>query len=198
MSVVHPHFEYPEDCLTIEGAIWWRDHYDLFLRCLTLPKYHKPYFGSNLSSNLIIYPPECDRMENILNGRKPKPNGARLGSSDGKSLPLQWINIPLTDQDIATLESEKANLEQLALAYVQLGMHGLGLSIKFDSVGKSYVVSIYGPDSSNNMQPCGVSGRAPELRDALLVSLYRFNSCLQGSFDGRSNSSTAIQPRRFS
>jgi hypothetical protein len=132
-----------------------------------------------------------------VNGRKPTKPRARSGSSNGESLPFEWINVRLTDKDLDILEAETADLEQLALAYISLGVQRLGLSIKFDRVGESFVVSIYGFDLRNNNKPCGISGAAPDLRDALLVSLYRFNHCLQGSFDGRTDQNTTIQSRRF-
>jgi hypothetical protein len=197
MSVIHPHFQDFWDNSPIELALWWYFNSELFLRCLTQPKYHKPLWGSNLSGNLIIYPPKCDIKEEKMNGRKPKQPVARFSDSNAQPSPLRWINIPLTDKDIALLEGETASLEQLAFAFVSLGMHGLGLSIKYDSTRKSYNCSIYGPDLAANMQPCGVSGAAPDLRDALLVSLFRFNSCLQGSFDGQSAKNPTVQSRRF-
>lgn len=197
MSIIHPHFEFPSDQMPIELDLWWRDNAALFIRLLTSQKYHKPQFGSSQTGNLLIYPPKCNIKENILNGRKPKRHGSSVGSSDGKSTAFRWINIQLTSEDIDILEGEEASLEQLAYAFIGLGVRGLGLSVKYDSARKSYSVSIYGPDSTNNMQPCGISGAAPDLRDALLVSLYRFNNRLQGSFDGCASEDTNIQPKRF-
>jgi len=136
-------------------------------------------------------------MENKLNGRKPKRHGDSVGGSNDKSAPFRWINVQLTSEDINILEGETADLEQLAYAFIQLGVRGLGLSIKYDSARKSYAVSIYGSDSTANMQPCGISGSSPDLRDALLVSLYRFNHCLQGSFDGCTSKDAIVQPKRF-
>lgn len=197
MNFLSPHFEFPSDQLPIELNLWWRDNCDLFLRCLTSPKFHRPQFNSTSTGNLLIYPPKCLIKENILNGRKPKQHGGGLGSSNAQSTSFRWINVPLTSEDIATLEREEASLEQLSYAFIQLGVFGLGLSIKYDSSRKSYTVSIYGSDISNNNQPCGISGSASELRDALLVSLFRFNTCLQGSFDGRTSADTTVQPTRF-
>lgn len=197
MSILHPHWEYPESFLPIETALWWRDHSDLFFQVVMSPRYHKAVFGSELSGNLLIYPPKCDIKEDILNGRKLKRSGTGPDSSDGKSLPFQWVNVALADQDFDILERETANIEQLALAYLNLGVQRLGLAVKFDNARKSYTVSVYGSDSRNNMQPCGVSGSAPDLRDALLVLLYKFNNRLQGSFDGSTSQNTAVQSRRF-
>lgn len=132
-----------------------------------------------------------------MNGRKP--SRPRLGHGDGndKSPTFQWINIALTSEDLDILEGEEADLEQLAFAFISLGMRGLGLSVKFDNAGKSYSVSIYGRDSRNNNKPCGISGAAADLRDAILVSLFRFNNRLQGSFDGCTTEDSIIQPKRF-
>jgi len=197
MSILHPQYEFPSDYVPIETNIWWRDHSDLFLRCLTQGKYLKPRFNSPSTGNLLIYPPKTNRMENEMNGRKPKRHEPSVGNRDAKSTAFRWINISLTSEDLDILEQETASLEQLAYAFIQLGVFGLGLSVKFDSARKSYTVSIYGSDISNNMQPCGISGSATELRDALLVSLYRFNHGLQGSFDGCTNKDATVQPNRF-
>jgi len=197
MKSFHPHREFPEDCLPLEAAIWWRDNANLFLRCLTQPKYRRFYADSRLSGNLIIYPPKCYMNGENMNGRKPKRNGTGNSVGINKPSTFQWINVTLTDQDLDILEREKADLEQLALAFISLGVQQLGLSVKYDRVGESYSVSIYGSDMANDGKPCGISGASSELRDALLVALYRFNNCLQGSFDGRTNSNPTIQSRRF-
>ena len=197
MSFYHPHFSFPEDVLPVETAIWWRDNYELFIACLTLPKYRGSMRYSNLSGNLLIYPPKCDIKENMMNGRKPRKPSVGLGDSNAQPVPFRWINIQLTPEDLNTLAEEEADLEQLALAFIELGVRGLGLSVKFDSVRKSYNVSIYGPDTLNNGQPCGISGSAADLRDALLVSLYKFNYGLSSSFDGSSTAHTVLQSERF-
>jgi len=193
----HPHFSDPETFLPIETALWWRDNAELFVRALLSPKYQRPSGYSSLSGNLIIYPPKCYIKDGTMNGRKPKGHVARLGDSDDKPVAFRWINISLTSEDVALLERETADLEQLALAFIELGVRGFGLSIKYDRSRKSYAVSIYGPDMANNMQPCGISGAAPDLRDAILVSLFRFNTGLQGSFDGCSLKNNVLQQARF-
>jgi hypothetical protein len=197
MSIIHPHFYFPSDQLPIGLNLWWRDNCDLFLRCLTQAKYHRPWGNSNTSGNLLIYPPECHTKEINLNGRKPKHNGTKLGNSNAQSTTFRWLNIPLTSEDIDLLEREEVTLEQLAFSYISLGMFGLGLSVKYDNARKSYSVSIYRPSDATHLQPVGISGSSSDLRDALLVSLYRFNHCLEGSFDNAPDSDAVIQPRRF-
>lgn len=197
MSVIHPHFGFVEDCLPLEAALWWRDHSELFLRVLTSPRYRRAGYDSDKSGNLLIYPPKCDIKETILNGRKSTKPSTRPATGASESLPFQWINIPLTPEDLAVLSTETAGLEQLSLAYISLGAVGLGLSVKFDFTRKSYTVCIYGPDNAANMRPCGISGQSPDLRDALLVCLYKFNNRLQGSFDGSTGETNSIQSGRF-
>lgn len=132
-----------------------------------------------------------------MNGRKPRKPSDKSSGSNGQPLPFRWINVSLTAEDLDILEREEANLEQLSCAFIELGVRGFGLSIKYDSARKQYSVSIYGSDMANNNQPCGISGAAADLRDALLVSLFRFNTRLQGSFDGSAVENAAIQPSRF-
>ena len=197
MSFLHPHRVFPEEFLDSDTAVWWRDNAAMFFRVLTQEKYRRFYLDGNLSNNLLIYPPGFVQMESKMNGRKPKRPSVGSGSVDDKSVAFKWVNIPLTDQDLDILEQETADLEQLALAFISLGMQRLGLSVKYDRVRESYSVSIYGRDMGNAEKPCGVSGTAADLRDALCVSLYRFNTCLQGSFDGSTVEGTTFQPKRF-
>jgi len=196
-TFLHPHSEYPEDILPLEAALWWRDNYELFIKLLLSPKYHRPVFGSNLSGNLLIYPPKCDIMENKMNGRKSKQPFGKPSVRNDQPTPFRWINIALTAEDLNTLERDETSLEQLSLAFIGLGVRGFGLSVKYDSARKSYAVSIYGSDSLNNGQPCGISGSSADLRDALCVSLYRFDYCLRGSFDGSTTQNPDVQSQRF-
>ncbi len=197
MSIIHPHRTFPSDLVPIEVNMWWAQNADLFLRCLTQVKYHRSTFYSEASGNLLIYPPKCNIKENEMNGRKPSRHGSGTSNSNGKPSSFQWINIPLTSEDLDTLEREEASIELLAYDFIQLGVRGFGLSVKYDNARKSYSVSIYGSDSTNNNKPCGISGSSAELRDALLVSLYRFNIGLQGSFDDSTTSNTILQSGRF-
>jgi len=197
MSVLHPSRTDYMDYGSLDLKLWWHCNEALFLRVLQSSKFHKPSFYSNRSGNLLIYPPTCDIKENIVNGRKSKPMGSKPESSNDKPTSIRWFNYALTTEDINRLEQETASLEQLAYAFIELGERGLGLSVKYDTARKSYSVSIYGPDTLNDMRPCGVSGQSSELRDAILVSLFKFNNCLQSSFDGFANSDTTVQSGRF-
>jgi hypothetical protein len=197
MSIFHPHRAYPEDILPIPLALWWRDASEVVLRVLLSPKYRGGQYESNMSGNLLIQPPKNLIMENEMNGRKSKPNGTKPSSSNGQSAAFRWINVALTTEDIDILERQAINLEQLALHLIQLVGSGYGVSVKYDNARKSYNVSIYGSDNRNGGQPCGISGSATDLRDALLVSLFRFSDKLQGSFDGCANPDSDVQPARF-
>jgi len=197
MSIIHPYREFPDLSTPAVLLTWWRDNYQVFLRALTYDRYRRFYGQGSISNNLLIYPPECNRMENKLNGRKPQRHERGLGSSNAQPSSIRWINIALTSEDLSILEREEASLEQLAFSFVQLGMFGLGLSIKYDRTRKSYSVSIYRPSDATNVQSLGISGASPDLRDALLVSLYRFNHCLGGSFDNAPDTDATVQPRRF-
>ena len=150
-----------------------------------------------VTPNLLIYPPESLIKERKMNGRKPTGNGSKPSSGNGKSLPIRWVNHTLTAEDINALEGETANLELLSSHLIQLVGSGLGVSVKYDHIRKSYNCCIYGSDNRNDGQSCGISGFSPDLRDAVLLSLYKFNNCLQGSFDGCSSETAIIQSSRF-
>ena len=197
MSVLYHHFEEYQEFLPLDAALWFRETKDLVVSMLRSTKFKRGIFGTSLSGQLLIYPPENIRMENILNGRKPKRDGSQPSNGNGKPSTFRWVNIPLTSQDELILEQETADIELLSSSLIQLVVRGFGVSVKYDNARKSYNCSIYGCDLRNNMQPCGISGSASDVRDAILVSLYRFNTCLQGSFDGSTLEDTTFQPKRF-
>lgn len=197
MSIFHPHFRDPIDFMPADVLVWWSANAKECVRLLTHPAYRHAAANSKLSENLFIYVPKHLIMENEMNGRKSKTNGTKLESSSSEPVSFRWINVTLSDQDLDILERETASLELVASSLVQLVVRGLGISVKYDPVGKSYSCSIYGRDTRNNMQPCGISGRASDVRDAILVSLYRFETGLQGSFDGQSDQGNVLQSKRF-
>jgi hypothetical protein len=197
MSIISPTFNLPCDFLPPEAALWWLSNSELFLRLLKAGKNGKRPFTGDLSHNLLIYPPNYHIMENEMNGRKSTEPKPRLVKRDGVALPFQWVNITLTPEDVGILESEKASLEQLALAFISVGMLGFGLSCKYDFARKSFVCCIYRPYDGNDVQPCGVSGSATDLRDALLVLLYKFNNRMGGGFDNATLENNPVQSKRF-
>lgn len=197
MSVLHPHHTDYMDYGSLDLRLWWHSNESLFVSILQSGKKYKPSLYSDKTGNLLIYPAYFALMEETMNGRKSKSVGTKPQNSDGQSAAIRWVNHTLTSEDIDQLEQETASLEQLSYALIELGERGLGISVKYDLARKSFSVSIYGSDTTNNMRPCGVSGQSSELRDAILVSLFKFNNCLQGSFDGCADPDTVVQPIRF-
>jgi hypothetical protein len=169
----------------------------VILKLLTSPRYRAIDRFSGRSVNLLVQPPKKLIMEGLMSGRKPKTNGGRDSIRDSKSPSFRWVNVPLEDTDFDYLERQEATLEQLALDYVQLATRGFGTSVKYDPARKSFNCCIYGSSAGDDSDKCGLSGHSPDLRDALLVTLYRFDIKLQGEFPAFSSDSTIHKSRRF-
>lgn len=148
------------------------------------------YFSS------FIYHAQQWHREIILNGRKPKNNNARVGGGAGQSRPVVWINIPLTDEDLSELERAEDSLEYLSCGLLELVGDGLSISAKFQPGRDNYCVSIYRPSDDSGLQSVGVSGFAPQLRDAILVALFRYHSKLGGQFPADPPTGASDQPKR--
>ena len=188
----------PVDFFTIELMLWWIKAAPVAMDMLLNPKYRRATFGSTLSGNLLIYPLKNLIMETDMNGRKSKDNGAKHSLPANKSLPFGWVNCPLTSEDYDYLEQQTASLELLTSNLIQLVVRGFGVSVKYDHARKSFNVCIYRPDIGDGRQPLGLSGHSTDVRDAILVTLYRFDHKLGGEFPDRIMEGTSNQPsRRF-
>lgn len=95
---------------------------------------------------------------------------------------LKWINIPLTDEDIDELSGSQSTVEFLAASLCSLATDGYGFSIKPVDSGKSLCCTINRPDLFGDGIAYGMSSFAGELRDVLLVALYKFDVKLEGDF----------------
>ena len=111
--------------------------------------------------------------------------GSQRFDSNSKVLrgEFKWLNVRLEPKDIEELERSDSTLEFLAASLCGLASDGYGFSIKPTDQGKSYCVTIHRPDSDDSGVTYGMSSFGGELRDALLVALYKFDVCLEGSFD---------------
>jgi hypothetical protein len=196
MSVLPFPTHEPVDFFTPELMIWWTEAWPIARDLLLKPQYRRKTSYSDQSGNLLIYPPDFYIKENKVNGRKPKGDGTKSGVSDKQHLPFRWINSPLTSEDYDYLEQQATSLELLASHLIQLVLRGFGVSVKYDYTRKSYNVCIYRPDNSDGRQPLGLSGHSSDLRDAILVTLYRFSIKLGGEFPDRVDEDTSDKPRR--
>jgi len=198
MSFFHVHFSYVEDNMNPELAAWWLTAHVVILRVLTSPKYRRPVWGTTLSGNLLIQPPKNLIMETHMNGRKPKSSSSRNGSIPVQPASLEWINSPLTPEDYDLLEHDSASLEYLSGVLIGLVGRCYGVSVKFDSERRRYNCTIYRSPSDGNRRHLGLSGFAPDLRDSILVTLYRFNVKCGGELtDSLVENSSNQSVRRF-
>lgn len=95
---------------------------------------------------------------------------------------LKWLNIKLEPDDIVALEQSDATFEYLAASVVGLGNDGIGISIKTLDQGETHCVTLIGSDGTSDSLSFGISSFAGNLRDALLVALYKFDEKLGGDF----------------
>lgn len=191
-----PHF-YPEDYLHPKLLKWWSLEADRVIRVLLMKE---NYFGlgkGSPSGKILIQPDVSFIKEKILNGRKPKSSvGGNSGKSD-KSVGFQWVNVPLTDEDNNWLIGSTITLEQCAASLIGLVTDGYDVSVKYQAVRKQYVASIYRPSSDDSSNGVGVSGFSTDVRDAILVVMYKFDNKLGGELPVGSNAGASNQQRRF-
>lgn len=198
MSTIHPHWDSFETFMPVELAVWWRNALPTAMLLLTHPKYrYKSYFGTS-SVNLLIYPPELLIRRKILNGRKPKDQSRFNSSESSKPAPLEWLDGQLTPEDIDILERDTVGIEHLASVLVGLVSDGYGVSVKRDFERERFNCTIYRPPFGKQRRHLGLSGNSPDLRDALLVTLYRFEHKFGGVIDDSSpDDAHPKQARRF-
>lgn len=198
MPFLSPHFPYPEDHVPTCLLSWWVTARPVILRVLESKRYRRPAWNSHLSGNLLIYPPEYLYKEPILNGRKSKGRTIGNGVVPSQSTPLEWVNAPLTSEDYLALEQSTYGLEYLAGCLVGLVSRGYGVSVKYDSQRKRCNCTIYRPPSDTNRRHLGLSGFASDVRDAVLVTLYRFEHKCGGELsDGLVGDAHNQSQRRF-
>ena len=180
MSVDWFHGSLPVDFLPPELIQWWFRWGDKCTAQLTHPKIFKNSHVPTTSENFFVYPTHDFIMENLMNGRKSKTQSGSNGTSNQQSTPLEWINIPLSDEDLNILASDEKDFDTLAALLCNVASRGYGISIKRTNEGKSYSVTIYRPPTIDDRRNLGLSSSSSSLRDALLVTLYKLEVCLQG------------------
>jgi hypothetical protein len=187
---------YPEDNIPYVFLGWWVKALPVVIHLLTAVRYRRPVYNSHLSGNLLVYPPKDLLKEYILNGRKPKGSTTGNGDKPSQSPPLEWINAPLTAEDYIALERDASGLEYLSGLLIGLVCRGYGVSVKYDSERRRYNCTIYRPPSDSNRRHMGLSGFAPDVRDAILVTLYRFELKCRGELTDDLVSDSRNKPER--
>jgi hypothetical protein len=196
MSAFHPHYDCPTEILDVGAWSWWFKYRTHVLDCLSHAKNPQTRHLSSRSGNVFFYPSEQYIKENILNGRKPKGNDAKHSVPTGQSGTVRWLNFTLTSEDYSALEQSTADIELLACNLIQLVVRGIRVSVKYDSARKSYNVCLIRPSDRDDGGLYGLSAYAPDLRDALLSALYKFDVLLRGDFANAAVEDTFDEPRR--
>lgn len=136
--------------------------------------------------------------------RKGKQNdntgnaSANRNFRSGSGNEWKWANIELSSTDIDVLTNSNATLEYLAGCIAVLANDGIGVTIKPIDSGESICVTLYRPDFQGNRYTIGVSSFGGNVRDALLVTLYKLDEKLGGEFDNAVEYVSAIpQKSRF-
>lgn len=121
------------------------------------------------------------RSKGNKNGSINGTNGTR-DSGQGSGNEWKWINIPLQDEDAFHLDGSDLTLEFLAGSIASLANDGYGVTIKPTDNGETVCCTIYRPNFPRRGVTIGISGFAGNVRDALLVTMYKFDEKLGGSF----------------
>lgn len=198
MTIIY--WEYEPDCwgdsftqcflaawFTNRLKVLW--HFKWMLRNNALP-------GDKLTSyeclrELGLYMPAKRGQKKDAPGNSRFERGTEMRGNEWK-----WVNIPITDADIDELSGSESTFEFLAASLCALAGDGIGFSIKLIDSGKSFCVTLNGPDIPGGSTIYGVSSFAGELRDALLVALYKFDIHLEGDWSNVTKLVEAAKPRQ--
>jgi len=129
------------------------------------------------------------RLVRLEMPRKGNSNGRVKGLDGKRDIPQsggggwRWINIRLTDEDIAVLSNADDTLEYLAASVLALAMEGVNITVKSMDGGETICCTLNRPDSDNRGGVSGISSFSGTVRDALLVSLYKYERLLGGEWD---------------
>lgn len=168
------HDPFPEDFLSPALAIWFYATWPVFLLMFQRTRYRVPVYGTHLSGNLFVYPPKSMLNGEKMDDNKSKRNGSRNRGKSEQSSSFQWVNVPLTDEDYDQLERVTSDLPTLGAMLVGLVSGGYGVTVKYDSERKRFNCTVYRSSGDDNSRSLGLSSHAPDLRDAIAVTLYKF------------------------
>lgn len=150
--------------------IWWLEKFSHWKDVKLTSRDFLRKIGANM--------PRKGRAQNATRGNTPP----RIGESSHRD-ELKWLNIRLEADDLDTLEQSDATLEYLSACIVGLANDGFGISIKPVDKGESICCTIIGSHPDFDGVSYGLSSFAGNVRDALLVSLYKLDEKLGGTFN---------------
>lgn len=187
---------YPEDNLQPFLIGYWAAQQRQFAEAvIMLSNTRSRARGVKLFSQILK--PSHDILErNKMNGRKPKGNVGRNSRTIRNDNPIQWLNIPLTDEDNSAILADENTLEFHACALLGLVGDGFSVSAKYSPERKSFSVTIYRPGTSDNGRGVGLSAWATDLRLACSVALYKFDVKCGGEFPDPGSADSFDQQRR--
>jgi len=176
----------------------WIDHREAILWQFVWLERHSHFPQVKLTnrdffSEMSSFMPRKGRAQNVDKRNSP----ARAGSEKNGNQ-LIWLNIKLEDNDLDALEQSDNTFEYLSACAIGLASDGFGISLKPIDQGESYCFTIIGSDSDGSGVSYGLSSFAGNVRDVLLVGLYKFDEKLGGTFtDAHKFTIPAKQASRF-
>lgn len=134
--------------------------------------------------------------------RKGKQNGnadnnsGRFRDSQPNGGKFRFVNITLSDDDLAELELSEATLEYLVARLLDIYRESVSFSIRHVDARKSHCVTLIGPDCRDDRNTVGVSSFAATERDACLVAVYKFDILLDGDWRSINEFDASPEQRR--
>lgn len=112
-------------------------------------------------------------------GKKVKSEGtyAKSNSSD-----IQWVNVSLSDDDVAELEGWIASEPNFLTELCRLVDAGYAIGCKPAVNGDGFMATIIGKNASGGEQSFGLSAYAGNAYDAYACLLFKFVSKLDRTF----------------
>lgn len=183
------------DCIPYQVLSALSQHWAEYSKLWEWFRVHGHRFDHRLTSYDIL------RTIGLYMPRKGKQNdntgntggNRNFGQSSGNE--WKWANIELSSADIDILTNSNTTLEYLAGCIAVLANDGIGVTIKPVDSGKSVCVTIYRPDFQGNGYTVGISSFGGNVRDALLVTLYKLDEKLGGEFNNAVEYVQAIPPK---
>lgn len=114
--------------------------------------------------------------------KKKDTTNDRANGRKATTTPPKWINISLTDDDIATIGERALSAQKAAAELLALCLDGYSVGCKPAPDGQGWMCYIMGQASDDENVTVGISGYSDAPFDAINSALYKFHTKLGGSF----------------
>lgn len=156
----------------------------------------KGYFP-HISTRFTIFDLVNEGIFDVMPRQKRSPNAPvqqqNRAVSTGGNTDTTWINCPLSEDDLVTLEQSDATLETIGALLLGIASRGYSFSVKRMDDQVSFMCAIFTDGSDGSGGKFGISAFAGNPADATLACVFKFEEKLGGVFTG--HAANAATPR---